>query len=471
MVDPKGCNFMIKNRDMAISLFAILSFGILWYLICYYQLPRGDDVLTQFSKGITLYVDNTKPILGDKITSLDLFVEHLTLNYQLWTGRIIGLILIPLLTIFGQQFTAIMSSVIYSLIVINVSFLIWDKGKNNFEILNHPLEIIFLHMIIFGLGKYMGYMTMWTFVSIYAVSALLYLMLLNSTVALCKTNFNNTFASVIGLNVLGLIAGLSHEVIGAVCILMILTECLLIWKNNKHLIYKILRNYFGLGVGYIICFTAPGNFNRMQQLHDSGIDRAYLIKVKSSIWAHLAILPGNKYILGILIIVALLYFFYRTSPWKTGLLITLLMNNYIYLLGMVFSIAIWGAASYVPSYGLLFYMCLVCIVLFRTYDDCCMRNIITANELISNIKRPIALMFCLMFLAYNAIWIASLITVTNERHCLIEAARYRGDEVVSVPQYPEIVNNVFTLGNYVNRQKEFDTEYYIKYFGVHILIE
>ncbi len=452
---------MLKKNTL-LSIFVILFFGLFWFLICYYQLPRGDDVLFQFSTGMTYYLDNTEQMLGNQITNFEELIDSVIYIYNVWSGRIIGYLLIPLLSIFGQVFTSLLSSIIFNLIIINVVLLIWNKNNMKQEIFSHPLGILLLNIIIFLLGHYMGYMTMWTFVSIYGVSTLLYLFLLNWTNFLFKKNFNIGLFLIIISNLVGFIAGLTHEVIGAISILMLLVKFYYMVRNTKISIFKVAINYVGLIIGYTICFFAPGNFIRMQSSHDSGIHSMFLEKARRSIFSHIKIILENPYFLGILIFVFLTYLLLKINNNNS---IKIIGKNFVFLIGIVFSIFIWSFSSYVPSYGLLFYICLVCIVVFRIYDDCF--KITKMVKIINKFTTSITILLILIVFAFNMVWVNDLININNERRNLINFSK---EKKVNIPKLPESTNNNFTMNNYSNMQRNFNTKYYRRYYGKHILI-
>ena len=82
-----------------------LIFFFIWFAI-YYLDPMGDDVLSQFTHGHQHYMDNYTGGVGRRVTDLSTLVEHVKQNYLHITGRVVGAILHPLLSLLGLWFTA-----------------------------------------------------------------------------------------------------------------------------------------------------------------------------------------------------------------------------------------------------------------------------------------------------------------------------------------------------------------------------
>jgi hypothetical protein len=462
---------MTKKRRILLSSFVIAFFGMFYYLICYNQFPYGDDVLMQFSTGISFYLDIPNPTLGKQITSLPILFESVLNIYKVWSGRIVGASLTPLLTMFGRKFTAGFSAVVFLLIIFNVGALIDSHKEDKMKIFQNPLRLVLLNLMIIALGGFKGGMTMWIMVSIYGFSTLLYLIMLNITNVLCKNNFNSKVSSIIIINLFGFLAGLTHEVIGAISILMIFIKCFEVFLKKKASFFNIVYHYIGLILGYFICFIAPGNFVRMNSSHDKEIKNSFFTKLDVSLDVHSLIIHGYKNICYFIIILLLIYCVIKVNTKIISTLKIIIIDNYQFILGIIFSILIWSFASYVPTYGLLFYMCLVCIILFRIYDECNRIKTFNLSGFNYKLATPITLVLLILIFLYNYSCLSNLRSVTNSREVLIHSAKNKFKDSVIVPAYKDVDNLFFTLDSSANNQESFDSEYYIKYYGIHIIID
>jgi hypothetical protein len=467
----RGGVHMIKKSQLALTSLVTAFFGMFYYLICYNQFPYGDDVLMQFSTGISFYLDIPNPALGKQITSLPIIFESVLNIYKVWSGRIVGSSLNPMLTILGRKFTAGFSAIVFLLIVFNIATLIDSHKENNMKVFQNPVRLILLNLMIFVLGGFKGLMTMWVMVSIYGVSTLLYLIMLNITIGLCKNDFNSKVAYIIFINIIGFAAGLTHEVIGAISILMIFIKCFEVFWKKKVSFFNIIYHYIGLILGYFICFIAPGNFVRMNSSHDEGIRKPFLTKLQSSLDAHSTVIYGYKNIFALIIIVLLIYCVIKVRIKKVSNLKVIIASNYQFILGIIFSIIIWSFGSYVPSYGLLFYMCLVCIIFFRIYDECTKSNTLNIDRFKYKVATPITLLLLALIFIYNYAWLSNLRSVTRNREILIDSAKNNSYDTAVVPAYKDVNNLFYTTDNSGNNQESFDSEYYIEYYGIHIIID
>lgn len=452
---------MKTEKRVLLSIVILLFFATLWFTLMYYRMPLGDDVLVQHETGINLYLDNSNKNVGNLITSGTQIWDKMIYEYHVWNGRILGELGTPLLGIFGQLFTAVISVVIYTGIVLASGVLAFGSLKNT---LRNPLAILVFAVILFWYSEAMGMMAMWIMTCIYGLTMLLYLIYMGMNNIIISKKFVLKMRWIVLFNILGFITGMTNEALGAICFILIMIRTFVSIYQQKAGIKRIFM-HSGLFVGYCICFFAPGNFNRMAQSHDSSrMIVGILARMKSSLYMHYTTLKGTDP-LNIAIMTLLLFLFFVTIlPFTRKKMKQLFVNNYEYLIGILASIGIWGLVPYTPQYGTLLWLDFVLIFLLKN---------ITVDKKLAKFSLVGIVSICL--LSYigikNYAWMSALRTTTTEWRTTIKTALENGQDEVLVPQYPEITNNYFTIWNYPNRQEDYDTSYYQSYYGIHILVD
>lgn len=449
------------NKRELLSIVIILFFATLWLKLIYYRMPLGDDILGQHATGINLYLDNANKNIGSLVTSRNQVWNKMIYEYHVWNGRILGELCVPFLEMFGQLFTAVVSVIIYTGIVLASGTLAFGSLKG---ILQNPLAILVFSVTLFWYNAAMGMMAMWTMTCMYGLTMLLYLIYMVMLNKLISRKFVLKIWWIVLLNILGFIAGITHEALGAICIILIMIRTLVSIYQQKAGIKRIFI-HSGLFVGYCFCFFAPGNFNRMRQSHDSLIFRpSILARMKLSLEAHWATLMGTSH-LNLVILTILLFLFVLTLLRLTrGEVKQLLINNCEYLIGIVASIGMWGLVSYTPPYGTLLWLDFVLIFLLKN---------ITVDEKLAKLSVVSIISICLLsYIGVKGyVWMNALRITTTEWRTLIKEAKEKGQTEVLVPKYPKITNNYFTLSNNLNRKNLYERPDYKSYYGIYIIVD
>ncbi|MBX4260786.1 hypothetical protein KTC96_21395 [Clostridium estertheticum] len=450
----------IDKREL-LSIVVILFFATLWFTLMYYRMPLGDDILGQHATGINLYLDNANKNIGSLVTSRTQVWNKMIYEYHVWNGRILGELCVPLLEIFGQLFTAIISVIVYTGIVLASGILAFGSLKG---ILRKPLAILVFSVTLFWYNAATGMMALWTMTCMYGMTMLLYLLYMVMLNKIISRKFVLKIQWIVLFNILGLIAGITNEALGAICIIVIMIRTFISIYQQKAGIKRIFI-HVGLCVGYCFCFFSPGNFNRMNQSHDSlKLQLSILTRMKLSLKAHLVTLMGTSR-LNLVILSILLFMFVITLLLLTRKEVKqLLINNCEYLIGIMASIIIWGLVSYTPSYGILLWLDFVLIFLFKN---------ITVDEKLAKFSLVGVVSICL--LSYIGVknygWLNDLRTTTTEWRTLIKEAKEKGQTEVLVPKYMKITNNYFTLMNNVNLKNQYKRPDYKSYYGIYIIID
>ena len=463
-------SFVINQSLSGVSLLLIFSFIT---LISYYREPLGDDVLSQFSNNLNYYLDDYKGnSIGNQITEASSLYQSVKNNYLNWGGRLVGAMMLPLLSIFGQAYTAIITGSLYVFLIVIAGLLIF---KNVRELFKHPLVIILLFLLLFYFNPSINYLLMWTFTSIYIVSAVL----LGTYYYLYKNYlFNDNDlpinSRVIYINIFGFVAGITHEVFSFTILSLVLFLSLQEIYKNKRPLRKIFL-HTGLLLGTMVCVLAPGNFVRLANSHDSiRMTQSYIVKL------FLVTRTTGYTIIGGDIIAFAIIFFLSTivmlkysrkfTKGKSNLLL-FVKSNYVDMLFLLFVIVTWSFFPYIGSYGTILFQFWFLVVVFKNIY---VNNGTSIDDIISKYEKSLlgsltVLSIVIVLCFYNYPWMDSMAKTTIERRTIRENSIKENINNINVPLYDDNYSNRFNFYNYNNyKNEENKTEYYFKYYGVYM---
>ncbi len=465
------------NIQMISSVILLLLCFTFLLTVCRYVPPLGDDILLQYDNVYQYYdtdIDGMNPdyVVGNRIDNIGTYIDTLVNNYTRWTGRLTGLLFIPILTIGGELATAVFQAAVITAFVLMGCALIFGSLK---ETLKHPVVLLCAFLIFVFYSIAVPTTLLITFTSMYTLTILIYFLYIYIHDKLLANNYSGTAKSIIFFNILGVFAGFTHELIGAIFIMMIGLRILYVWLCLKRVKFlAIVKHHIGLAIGFILCVVAPGNFVRLNGGHDSGIFAPYTDKIYDSIVMHISTFKTYSPI-GLLLqlVIALLFVISIIVLIKNKRFIDWLKNNYEYIVAFVASPVLWAVVSYVPAYGVNGWAALLLIMEIR----CIYSAVLTIDFTKLSFVKPLytlgsvgALLACLALIVIQLPWMGDLIQTTTQRESLIATAVEAGELTVEVPAYPPTTNNKFTLANYNNEPDEFKTSYYIEYYGTELII-
>lgn len=460
---------MCKNNEkvsVICSVFSIFIMGLIFFCICRYRPWIGDDSLHCFSGGLLYYIhpeySNTDMYLGDYFSNISQVIEHAKLYYFNWGGRLLTGFVDPLMVISGKTFSAFITTLIYiCIIILGLNLAVTDIK----EIFLHPLILLILGGIMLFYNRAMDLLLMRCMMDLYGFSFFLYLALFNIYRAIVekKIEIKNSIVFYISINVIGFLAGISHELIGAWFIFQLLFYSFLKIKDRKIIIHNI-KYFIGLICGYIICILAPGNFARTQQKHESGLNTSLLIRLYKSIAEHFNMLclheDGGKVLFISLVFISLLCVIFlvinkKLTHWEWYI------EMFAYILS---SVVLWGFVAKTVSRGL--YVALLYFILIF------IKVIIEAEKQVFNIffnKLIIFLFLSLMlFVLFDLSWIGIMIPQAKNREALISHAAEAEQPVAKVEVFSEECNHYIFCLDIVDSQEELDWFYSDKMYGTHV---
>lgn len=455
----KATEKIFRDGSKVRVLISIIGFefiAVCFFLMCRYRFPVGDDVLSQFEDTIYFYLDdyNVSQLEFIPIKSLNQIFNYVVQLYFLWSGRLLEPVLQPALGILGRNFTAIISVCIYMGAVLLAGRLICNNIKTVFH---HPCMVIVLSSLVCLYNFALELLIMWTMSIIYGYSLLMYLLMMNVTKDMV---YGNKKYNILFVNIVGFMAGISHELIGAWFISQLMFVIFL--KNKFNNFLWLIKYYVGLIIGYLICFFAPGNFNRMHQKHDAGMWDPYWHKLLSSFQTHLGMLLNfegfGKFIFVFTIISALVAFGIIIKKHKKK---TAIKKVIFFTVNIITSIFFWSLVSCTPNYGVigaLIYLILAFFVLI--------------NEIDCNKIFTVIVMFVLFgVLADNAVFMNQFVRESLVRETRVREGIEKRETEVHVDAYSSNLNRNFLLKSYVDNNKQFSEPYYIKFYGIRIIID
>lgn len=447
----------INSKGLSIILIFVIS--IFFWGVCRYRPPLGDDVLGQHMHSVYFYTNsdrwNAEEVI--LINSFEQILENAKEAYLLWTGRIVHLFFLPLLNVWGQGFTAMTSVIIYIGITLAACRLLYGKIRN---VLEHPVEIAIMLSVLCLYNSAVSHSIMWTMITIYSASVFLYLVILNMNEEIINRIIEKSEKRiyVAVFNLIGLIAGMTCELIGAWFILQIILRVLVKLKIKGS--FKIIKYYLGLFIGYCLCFFAPGNFNRMLMPHDKEIYTSYFIKLLRSLEQHGRILTQFEgfgkilmYSLSIIGCVAIILYI-KQKKWKK------IVGVISFFSMIILSVFLWAFVSYTPIYGLLgvlVYQLLACFYIIKEDD-------------LLNIKKYISIIILICLFSDNIFWFTNFLIQIEERNIIVREAIEKGEEEIKVRKLENADRKILFV-NEIDDSNQYEKKYYQSYYGIKIIIE
>lgn len=471
------------------SVILLLTVAIFLFVLRYSTPLLGDDIGGLVKNNPDSYLDD---YVSSEECTLDLDFSFTTTfgnaitSYQLWWGRMSKYLLVPLVkfiftfpdgvnwVLFSIYITA-MAMIMFLLIIKTI----WSSAE---EALDSPMKLLLLGLLVFYIPSYSyAYMTrilMYTFTNIYVFSLILYLWLY----CLIRKNLvrktNPTVISLIGINIVGLLAGFSHEVNGVlfgIILLIQLIRYFLEQKDKKEKFqYQKFFLYIGFVIGYCGCFFAPGNFNRAGQSHESTLQSISLWnRIGNSVYIH-AFIAYKLFIIPIVIIPLCLIAFVVLLKYKQLTIREIMrsvMSNIEWFLAFAASAIIWGVCPRVVNYGMLATNAILIIGAMKVLNELQGKISALSGEKSRNLCTALAMFILIALIGSHYLEVSEVWGIAGEWRTAVLEARAAGLEEVIVPAYPEDLDYRFFDIQNINNQGAFDKTIYKVVYGTHILIE
>lgn len=343
----KNKYFKLSNKKLLfVFLFMIFCFI---FILNYYTPIIADDY--SYSFGIN----------GERIHFIsDIIIKQYD-HYFHWGGRTIAHSLGQLFLMFPKIVFSIANSIIYTLLMYLAYANIADE-KNK-----HPFVVLLIHFGLFFTLPEFGQNCLWLIGScnyLWTSTIVLLFLLPFSRKKLDKKNSNT---KMIGLFLLGILAGWTNENTGAALIvitsLLVLLSCYKeknlkkTFNNNKWLISGLI----GCVTGFLLMILAPGNYVRANAFKD---ESSFLIKILKRIAE--ATVNGVSIlwplIISLVIIISLYYYYKKKISNKS---IIFLIGSLVAIYSMVLSPTFPGRAWFGV---ILFFLIGLLILLNEIFD-------------------------------------------------------------------------------------------------------
>lgn len=469
---------------MGISIAFLALLGVYIFLLFNYRPLMGDDFTYYYYKEVSGYVDKESSSDFQYESKIGIpFSERLEImknSYQTFSGRVISMLCSMLFSMINNRAVfALLAVFVYLGVLLLGARLVFGNTK---EVLRRPFIVILYGSSLWLYNEGVGNLYMFTMLFHYGVTYLLWLVLLNFAIDRAYTDKKASVKQLVGMNLFGIFAGLTHEMIGACCLLMI-AGIALVSKGFREGM-KEIRFYIGAFIGYLFCFFAPGNFNRAGTDHDAAIHDPYPIKLLKSVKQHAATFlqmdEVGKWILmlAVILLIGSLIIKIRKGQkiaWKKALL---------WQAFVVLSIVLWAAVSYVPKYGILLAMIAQLTAFLRLLYEPgkVVKGKDAENQRIADKERAESTMqvvtmivsaVLLLAVTVNLSWVPAMIQETRNRFELVAEAAQAGLPEVVVPSYSEKVtsHNVMVPNNLNNSAFYRGKKITQVFYGTKIIVE
>lgn len=482
------------------STVIVVTIAVFIFLLRYDVPLYGDDVGgLVFNNPDSTYIDESV-VVGECELNLDYSLsatwEKLVYSYSAWDGRVTAKLIMPLLRIIfslpdGMGWL-VFSIYIMAMMVIMYMMTLQTIGGSVRKGLDVPMIVLLTGVLLFYIPSYSyAYMTrliMYTFTNIYVVSVILYLAFYGAVGSVFERHADMqtqrtapTVRALSGINLIGLLAGLSHEAYGVIFGMVLLIQLVKFWlKNHRRISGRYLFMYAGYFIGFCICFFAPGNFNRAQQSHESALYSVSLgERLLNSIYIH-AFVAYRIWIVPVVVLPVLVVFVVVLLRKKilTGKnLLTAVLDNLEWFLGFAMSAITWGLVARVVNYGMLAANVILIIGVIRTLRELWMfaADKLMAREgqfeRIQRIAAGVSTAVVVFLAVGNYSDMSSAHQTADIWRENLSLARKVGMEEITVPTYPEELNPKFYDIKAINSQGSFDRVSYRVVYGTHVVID
>ena len=488
---------MKKDNYVYICTGLILVFFLgLFFFIRYNSPLTGDDVGELVNEyPYDTYMDDYVPPAQMTLNmgySPDVMWKELSFYYMRWNGRVSQYLLIPvtrmILTSANEirwEVFAIYITTILMCMYLSILKVVFGELKKAFS---SPFKVLLIGLLVFYLPTfsyaYMSRMFMYTFANIYGFAVFLYMIYCS---AVKRRFINEDFSGVkgiVGINIIGLLAGLSMEADGVVFGTVLLAWLIRYWIKKKKITYRCMVMYIGFLIGFCFCAFAPGLFNRARSSHEVALHTIPLVeRMLKSIWIHLYIayrsfiIPAVGIPVAILIIAFLLY---KKKITFRELLIAI-GNHVEWFLAFIVSALFWGLCPEVVIYGMLATNVVFVIGIFKFINE--IQDIIEEK---GNVEKYNLAWMRFIFMAVSLLITIGITFVKypeikevaetakiwrNEVFAAREMEEGEEEREVILPKYPENADYRFFMTDSINDQSTWDGEAYRLVYRVHILLE
>lgn len=203
-----------------------------------------------FEECLTYPLDDMDNLLGERFSHIGQVLKALRFAYSHWTGRVPGYILNYWGKILPRLLLSIITSCIYSANIVLALKIIWKRWD---KIFNSPMYILALYFAMYWYCHLVYFTYMWTMTSIYPFSLLLILLYYVIFMDYFDGSHIIKRKEWFVLQILGILAGMSHEVIAFCLMIALLITCLGTIINKRRYVDFVIYN-IGLATGYCIGF-------------------------------------------------------------------------------------------------------------------------------------------------------------------------------------------------------------------------
>lgn len=455
----------LLSESSTFGIGIVVLVTILMAFFSYIYEPTGDEILGAFDSSLTYYLDDYSDELGERIVSLNQVGTLLKFIYLNWSGRLTGYTLNLLGYLLPKAGLAIITSLMYTSVCLLALRIVFSDCKS---ILSHSVYFLVLYSALFWTKPYVYFTLMWTMTSIYVSSLLLCLLYYN--IGVLDSQREKSTGKWFAVQIVGVLAGVSHEVIALCLISTILTKWIIdvVYGEVR---FKSVFQHVGLGIGYVIGFFSPGNFSRIGESHDV-VTEDFLSRIINSLSSHIYILRSEDSwmtmvgaSLAILACISLIYLLCKKKSvygvrWIVKEIAPLAVG------GMV-SIIVWAIMPKVSDYGLDLWIVLVYLIIIKMIEEA-RKNWSFSDVLIQNLSGILLISFILVFYWNETV---SYHSVYSERMDRIQSAVENGQTEVKVPLYPQQISSERFDVLYLNDQEQYDCDYYQRYYGIHVILE
>lgn len=491
------------------SVIIMISFALFLFLLRYDVPLVGDDIGGLVANNPDSNYIDARVVEGECTLDLDFSLQagwnRLRHSYVSWDGRVVTKLVTP----FVRMIFALPDGINWFFFSIYISGFLLVMYLLVLRVIcgsitagmKEPVIVFLTGILLFAVPSYsyayMSRLIMYTFTNIYVISVILYLVfyllikgIYEENAVLQGDNEKKErpdgqlcgIWTLIGINLTGMLAGLSHEAYGVIFGVVLLEQMFCFWfVSTWRLRIRSMFLYPGYVIGFCICFFAPGNFNRAAQSHESALRTVPLFtRLFDSIYIHMHVVYKiwifPVIVLPVLAVVLIAVLHRRMLGWREVFMAV--VHNLEWFLGFAMSAVTWGIVARVTTYGMLAANVLLVIGVIRIFRELWMlvtERVIAGKtegkiEKIQNISAGLSVIVLICLAAVCCPDMSAVHRTAKDWHEDIRYARKAGIEETEVPAYPEGLDHRFYDLNVMNGQGQYDKIAARVVYGTHIVL-
>jgi len=371
-------------------------------------------------------------------------------HYFNWGGRVVAHFIGQTFLMFPKIIFSILNAAMYTLLV----WLIYANAKGSHD--DNPKMIIIINLALWFVLPVFGQTCLWLIGSCNYLWTMV--IILAFSLVYRKNVIKDSIFSIMGLLLLGIIAGWTNENTSFGLIVLIFGLLLFAKRNGEKLKKWQISGFIGSVVGFITLIIAPGNFIRSEEFVDDTFILIKFLKRGLDYTASMVDILLPLIIVTVILISLIIYYKKKINN-----------NIYPFIAASIFAVYSMIASPYFPErawFGVVVFMLISVMILLFDVDELMFKKK-AYNTIIGVVIAILAIMYfgdycrsTLDIYNFNNVW--------DKRIAYIEREKVNNNYDVVVSKYDtgNSKNPAYGLGDLTTNPDTWPNEAVSRYFGL-----